>query len=342
MIDDPRGDHAVGRGDGRTIQFRDDELGVGTEVGRHTHQGHRTGVLADEVRGGDDGVVDRDGTLLDRDEVAALHIDRTKGLGNECGRGGRTGHPQITAAQIEHRRVGEAEIVAGDGEAVAAEHEAGDLSGGDREAGVKDVDGRVTQLRAGTGVVTANLKEAGDIKQATGREDVLQRAVRDQELALPIDRGAATVGLDGVQHDDTAMVTGTPDHRPGQRITDDQARRRANEDARVQGQLSVAGAEAIDVVGIHTERGRRISLGGGAGTEEPRSVTGRVAADEGHVNRGGPTAHRLQRAAVGTGHRRAEGRTDGEVTRQEQATDAAHARGSDPRGRMLGVVGDVV
>ena len=198
MIDDPRGDHAVGRGDGRTIQFRDDELGVGTEVGRHTHQGHRTGVLADEVRGGDDGVVDRDGTLLDRDEVAALHIDRTKGLGNECGRGGRTGHPQITAAQIEHRRVGEAEIVAGDGEAVAAEHEAGDLSGGDREAGVKDVDGRVTQLRAGTGVVTANLKEAGDIKQATGREDVLQRAVRDQELALPIDRGAATVGLDGV------------------------------------------------------------------------------------------------------------------------------------------------
>ena len=198
VIDDPRGDHAVGRGDGRTIQFRDDELGVGTEVGRHTHQGHRTEVLADEVRGGDDGVVDRAGTLLDRDEVAALHIDRTKGLGNECGRGGRTGHPQITAAQIEHRRVGEAEIVAGDGEAVAAEHEAGDLSGGDREASVKDVDGRVTQLRASTGVVTADLKEAGDIKQATSREDVLQRAVRDQELALPIDRGAATVGLDGV------------------------------------------------------------------------------------------------------------------------------------------------
>ena len=341
MIDDPRGDHAVGRGDGRTIQFRDDELGVGTEVGRHTHQGHRTEVLADEVRGGDDGVVDRDGTLLDRDEVAALHIDGTKGLGNECGRGGRTGHPQITAAQIEHRRVGEAEIVAGDGEAVAAEHEAGDLSGGDREAGVKDVDGRVTQLRAGTGVVTANLKEAGDIKQATGREDVLQRAVRDQELALPIDRGAATVGLDGVQYDDTALVTRAPDHRPGQRITDDQSRRRANEDARGQGQLAIAGAEAIDVVGIHTERGRRISLGTPR-TEEPRSVTGGVAADEGHVNRGRPTAMRLQRAAVGTGHRRAEGRTDGEVTRQEQATDAGAAVDDDPGGRMLGVVGDVV
>ena len=341
MIDDPRGDHAVGRGDGRTIQFRDDELGVGTEVGRHTHQGHRTEVLADEVRGGDDGVVDRDGTLLDRDEVAALHIDGTKGLGNECGRGGRTGHPQITAAQIEHRRVGEAEIVAGDGEAVAAEHEAGDLSGGDREAGVKDIDGRVTQLRAGTGVVTANLKEAGDIKQATGREDVLQRAVRDQELALPIDRGAATVGLDGVQYDDTALVTRAPDHRPGQRITDDQSRRRANEDARGQGQLAIAGAEAIDVVGIHTERGRRISLGTPR-TEEPRSVTGGVAADEGHVNRGRPTAMRLQRAAVGTSHRRAEGRTDGEVTRQEQATDAGAAVDDDPGGRMLGVVGDVV
>ena len=341
MIDDPRGDHAVGRGDGRTIQFRDDELGVGTEVGRHTHQGHRTEVLADQVRGGDDGVVRRDGTLLDRDEVAALHIDGTKGLGNECGRGGRTGHPQITAAQIEHRRVGEAEIVAGDGEAVAAEHEAGDLSGGDREAGVKDVDGRVTQLRAGTGVVTANLKEAGDIKQATGREDVLQRAVRDQELALPIDRGAATVGLDGVQYDDTALVTRAPNHRPGQRITDDQARRRANEDARGQGQLAIAGAEAIDVVGIHTERGRRISLGTPR-TEEPRSVTGGVAADEGHVNRGRPTAMRLQRAAVGTSHRRAEGRTDGEVTRQEQATDAGAAVDDDPGGRMLGVVGDVV
>ena len=341
MIDDPRGDHAVGRGDGRTIQFRDDELGVGTEVGRRTHQGHRTGVLADQVRGGDDGVVDRDGTLLDRDEVAALHIDGTKGLGNECGRGGRTGHPQITAAQIEHRRVGEAEIVAGDGEAVAAEHEAGDLSGGDREAGVKDIDGRVTQLRAGTGVVTANLKEAGDIKQATGREDVLQRAVRDQELALPIDRGAATVGLDGVQYDDTALVTRAPDHRPGQRITDDQSRRRANEDARGQGQLAIAGAEAIDVVGIHTERGRRISLGTPR-TEEPRSVTGGVAADEGHVNRGRPTAMRLQRAAVGTSHRRAEGRTDGEVTRQEQATDAGAAVDDDPGGRMLGVVGDVV
>ena len=232
LIDDPRGDHAVGGGDGRTVQAGGEELGVGTEVGRQTRQGHRTRVLADQVGGGDDGIIGRGGTLLDRDEVSALHLDRTEGLGNERGRRGRARHAQITAAQVEDGRGGETEIATGDGKGVAAEHEAGGLSGGDREAAIKDVDGRITQLRRGASVVTADLEEARDVKKATGREDVLQRRVRDQQLALPIHRGATAVGLDGVQQDDAALVTRAPNHRTRDRITDDQRSGGAAEDAR--------------------------------------------------------------------------------------------------------------
>ena len=340
LVDDPRGDHAVGGGDGRAVQVRDDELGVGTEVGRQAHQGHRTGVLADQVGGGNDGVVGRDGTLLDRDEVAALDIDGGKRLGNERGGRGRPRHAQITAAQVEHGRVGEAEIAARDGEAVASEHEALRLTGGDREAGVEDVDDRVRELSRGAGIITADLEETGDIKEAGRRQDVLERAVGDQQLAIPVDRGAAVVVLEVVEEDDAVGGDAGPTEGTTERITDDDARRAGEHVQRGQGQLGIARAEAVDA-SVGAEGGRGISLGA-LGAQEPRGVTGRVAADLGHVDRRVPTGHQLQRAAVGTGHRRAEGRADGETVRHEEAPDATHIRGGDARRRELGVVGDSV
>ena len=273
-----------------------------------------------------------------------MRIDGGKRLGDERGRRGRTRHAQVTAAQVEYGRIGEAEIAAGDGEAVPAEHETFGLTGGDAETGVEDVDRRVRELSRGAGVVTADLEQAGDIKEAGAREDVLERAVRDQQRAVLVDRGAAGVVLEIIELDDAVgvavVVAGAPVKGATERITDDDARRAGEHVQPGQRDLGVARAEAVDAA-VRTEGGRGISLGA-LGAEEPRGVAGRVAADLSHVDSGVPTGHDQQRAAVGTGLRRAEGRTDGESVRQEEAREAAQAGGGHAGGHMLGVVDDLI
>ena len=343
MIDDPRGDHAVGGRDRRPIQVGDDELGVGAEVGRQPRQGHRTSVLADQIRGGDDGVVNRGGTLLDRDEVTALDVDGAEGLGNKRGPGDRARHAQITAAQIEHGGGGQAEVAARHRKAVTAKHESLRLTGGDREGGVENVDGGVVELRGGSGVITRDCELARDIQEASCRNDVLQGGVRNLELAVTIDRGGTGVILEGVEIDDTRGIA-TEQADAGQRVTDDQGGRTGEDVGGADGQHAgaTAGAEAVDA-SIGGKRGGRVIDGRAASrAEEPGAITRGAGAGLGHVDRVGcPTrTHQLQGRTIGT---RADVLQGGEVEVgvQEQAPHVRHRHGGGTGRGVLVREGDI-
>ena len=202
-----------------------------------------------------------------------------------------------------------------------------------------DVEDRIAELGTGPGI-GAERERAGDVQGAAGRQDVRQRGARDLQRAVLVDRGAAGVVLEIIELDDAVGGAAAPVKGATERITDDDARRAGEHVQRGQRDLCVARAEAVDAA-VRTEGGRGISLGA-LGAEEPRGVAGRVAADLSHVDRRVPTGHQLQRAAVGTGHRRAEGRTDGESVRQEEARHAAQAGGRHAGGHMLGVVVDLI